>query len=114
MKSKFDKYLGDPEKMNKVIFLAAIVDPTQKLSYVKYVCAKLYGEQKGKQLIAKITEALCNIFSEYEARSSIQVLATNKSSPTVVDFQISSAEDDQNDMSDFIQWHANEKLFSFK
>ncbi|XP_031120343.1 zinc finger BED domain-containing protein RICESLEEPER 2-like [Ipomoea triloba] len=80
MKSKFDKYLGDPEKMNKVIFLAAMVDSTQKLSYV----------------------------NEYEARSSIQVLATNKSAPIVVDFHISSVQDDQNDMSDFIQWHANE------
>ena len=27
MKDKYDKYWGDPEKMNKYIFIAAILDP---------------------------------------------------------------------------------------
>ena len=30
MKEKFDKYWGDPEKMNNLIFIAAILDPRYK------------------------------------------------------------------------------------
>ena len=34
MKTKFDKYWGDPEKMNHLIFIANILDPIEKIEYM--------------------------------------------------------------------------------
>ena len=36
MKAKFDKYWGDIEKMNFLIFFANILDPISKLKYLEF------------------------------------------------------------------------------
>lgn len=47
MKKKFDKYQGDPAKMNKMIFIECVFDPHLKFDYVAIVLVKMYGEEKG-------------------------------------------------------------------
>lgn len=48
MKNKFEKYWGDPEKMNCLIFFANILDPRDKVEYMPHQFIQLYGEVKGK------------------------------------------------------------------
>ena len=38
MKAKYEKYWGDPEKMNKYIFIAAILDPRYKVDWLLFFC----------------------------------------------------------------------------
>lgn len=52
MQSKFEKYWGDPEKMNTVIFLVNILDPRDKLEYMEYSLKQMYGDDKGLILYA--------------------------------------------------------------
>ncbi|XP_073120935.1 zinc finger BED domain-containing protein RICESLEEPER 2-like [Henckelia pumila] len=47
MKAKFEKYWGVPEKMNKMIFVACVLDPRFKFEYVAFVLLSMYGEEKG-------------------------------------------------------------------
>uniref|UniRef100_A0A3Q7HA57 hAT-like transposase RNase-H fold domain-containing protein n=1 Tax=Solanum lycopersicum TaxID=4081 RepID=A0A3Q7HA57_SOLLC len=47
MKEKFKKYWGTPEKMNKMIFIAFILDPRNKFVYVNFALEELLGEEKG-------------------------------------------------------------------
>nr|XP_016433515.1 PREDICTED: zinc finger BED domain-containing protein RICESLEEPER 2-like [Nicotiana tabacum] len=47
MKEKFDKYWGDPEKINKIIFISCILDPRYKLESVGYVLVKMFGIDLG-------------------------------------------------------------------
>ncbi|XP_075094743.1 zinc finger BED domain-containing protein RICESLEEPER 2-like [Nicotiana tabacum] len=42
MKEKFDKYWGDPGKMNKIIFISCILDPRYKLESVGYALVKMF------------------------------------------------------------------------
>lgn len=35
-KSKYDKYLGDIEKINKLLFVVVILDPQCKLVIIKF------------------------------------------------------------------------------
>ncbi|WRX26536.1 zinc finger protein [Theobroma cacao] len=42
MKEKYDKYWGNVEKMNLVLFIAAILDPRKKLSYVEFTLLDMY------------------------------------------------------------------------
>ncbi|XP_075096428.1 zinc finger BED domain-containing protein RICESLEEPER 2-like [Nicotiana tabacum] len=51
MKEKFDKYLGDPEKMNNMIFISCVLDPRYKFDSVSFALAKMFEEKE--PIIAK-------------------------------------------------------------
>ncbi|CAI8603038.1 unnamed protein product [Vicia faba] len=40
MKVKYDKYWGDVEKMNKLIFVAVVLDPQHKMQFVRLLLGK--------------------------------------------------------------------------
>nr|XP_016441715.1 PREDICTED: zinc finger BED domain-containing protein RICESLEEPER 2-like [Nicotiana tabacum] len=48
MKEKFDKYWGDPGKMNNITFISCILDPRYKLESVGYALVKMFGQDPGQ------------------------------------------------------------------
>ncbi|XP_050222385.1 zinc finger BED domain-containing protein RICESLEEPER 2-like [Mercurialis annua] len=66
MKGKFDKYWGDPEKMNKLIFFAAVLDPREKFKYMEYSFSLMYGNVKGLSLFSSVKNELFRLFNEYK------------------------------------------------
>ncbi|XP_055823973.1 zinc finger BED domain-containing protein RICESLEEPER 1-like [Solanum dulcamara] len=79
MQEKFNKYWGDPAKMNKIIFISCILDPRYKLESVSYALVKMFGE-KGPSIQAEIKKYMTSLFSEYvKSNSKGSVLA--QSSP---------------------------------
>jgi uncharacterized protein DUF4413 len=65
MKEKYDKYWGDPEKINLLIFVAVVLDPRYKLEYVEWMLVEVYGSSVGNSLAKKVKEALFLLFEEY-------------------------------------------------
>ncbi|XP_019194847.1 PREDICTED: zinc finger BED domain-containing protein RICESLEEPER 1-like [Ipomoea nil] len=65
MIKKFEKYWGQPEQMNKVIFIAVILDPTKKLEFLTFVLTEMHGLVKGKELEKVIKEATYKLFNAY-------------------------------------------------
>ncbi|XP_070040363.1 zinc finger BED domain-containing protein DAYSLEEPER-like [Nicotiana tomentosiformis] len=65
MKEKFDKYWGDPVKMNKIIFISCILDPRYKLESVGYVLVKMFGEDPGATIQVEVKKYMTSLFSEY-------------------------------------------------
>lgn len=45
MKEKFDTYWGKPEKMNKIIYIACILNPHYKNEYVTYALVVCWGKK---------------------------------------------------------------------
>ncbi|KAH0633662.1 hypothetical protein KY289_036622 [Solanum tuberosum] len=45
MKEKFDKYWGDTEKMNKMVFIPCVLDPRHKFSTLGFALKKMLGEK---------------------------------------------------------------------
>ncbi|XP_060182751.1 zinc finger BED domain-containing protein RICESLEEPER 2-like [Lycium barbarum] len=79
MQEKFNKYWGDPAKMNKIIFISCILDPHYKLESVSYALVKIFGE-KGPSIQAEVKKYMTSLFSEYvKSNSKGNVLA--ESSP---------------------------------
>ncbi|XP_019155962.1 PREDICTED: zinc finger BED domain-containing protein RICESLEEPER 2-like [Ipomoea nil] len=78
MKQKFEKYWGDPEKMNFLIFYANILDPRDKIEYMPAQFAQLYGDEKGKSCFEKVQSSMVVLFNDYTATYSVQ-----SASPTV-------------------------------
>ncbi|XP_057770523.1 zinc finger BED domain-containing protein DAYSLEEPER-like [Salvia miltiorrhiza] len=67
MKEKFDKYWGDPTKMNKFIFFALVVDPRYKFKFLKFMLEESYGNEIGTSLAASVKDELYALYDEYKA-----------------------------------------------
>ncbi|XP_041999850.1 zinc finger BED domain-containing protein RICESLEEPER 2-like [Salvia splendens] len=66
MKEKFDKYWGNPRKMNKLIFMAVVVDPRYKLKLVKLVLAHMYDEELANSFGNEGEAELVNMCGDYK------------------------------------------------
>lgn len=57
---KYNKYWGNADKMNKMIYFGIILDPRYKLSYVEWTFKDMYelGSKFGSKLIKYIKEDL--------------------------------------------------------
>nr|XP_016506604.1 PREDICTED: zinc finger BED domain-containing protein RICESLEEPER 1-like [Nicotiana tabacum] len=64
MKEKFDKYWGDPEKMNKMIFISCVLDPRYKFDSVSFALAKKF-EEKGPIITKAVHTYMTSLFDEY-------------------------------------------------
>ncbi|XP_031103227.1 zinc finger BED domain-containing protein RICESLEEPER 2-like [Ipomoea triloba] len=73
MKTKFEKYWGDPDKMNAIIFYANILDPRDKIAYMPYQFTQLYGDDKGESCFKNVLTGLKNLFDDYVHGSSVSV-----------------------------------------
>ncbi|XP_031108585.1 zinc finger BED domain-containing protein RICESLEEPER 2-like [Ipomoea triloba] len=65
MKAKFEKYWGDIDKMNYMIFFANILDPRDKLEYMPTQINHMCGELKGKAYLENLLAALHELFDDY-------------------------------------------------
>ncbi|XP_049381261.1 uncharacterized protein LOC125845773 [Solanum stenotomum] len=66
MKEKFVKYWGIPEKMNKLFFIASILDPRNNLAYAGDALEDMYGEEKGSKLKDELETYMKSLFAECE------------------------------------------------
>nr|XP_016477304.1 PREDICTED: zinc finger BED domain-containing protein RICESLEEPER 1-like [Nicotiana tabacum] len=65
MKEKFDKYWGDPHKMNKMIFISCVLDPRHKFHSLSFTLAAMFGETKGVKIQEEVKTYMKTLFSEY-------------------------------------------------
>ncbi|XP_075102001.1 zinc finger BED domain-containing protein RICESLEEPER 2-like [Nicotiana tabacum] len=85
MKEKFDKYWGDPGKMNKIIFISCILDPRYKLESVGYVLVKMFGQDPGATIQAEVKKYMTSLFSEYVKSGSKGVVLASSSDYSSLD-----------------------------
>ena len=65
IKSKFEKYWGDPTKMNTLIFLANIFDPRDKIEFMEYTLKQMYGDDTGLAVYIILKSDPSALFDEY-------------------------------------------------
>ena len=68
MKDKYEKYWGNIEKMNMLVYVASILDPSKKLPFVEYYFMKMYSNDDVSGMMKKVQEALEDLFNEYKMR----------------------------------------------
>jgi len=72
MKTKFDKYWGDWESVNPLIFLGQVLNPCYKLQMLKINLKELGGDQsKIERMMSEIKACLFDLYNEYKGGSSI-------------------------------------------
>ncbi|XP_031099897.1 zinc finger BED domain-containing protein RICESLEEPER 2-like [Ipomoea triloba] len=79
MKAKFEKYWGDIDKMNLMIFFANILDHRDKLEYMPTQINHMYGEEKGKPYYDKVLAGLNELFDDYSVPATSSVSTSSVS-----------------------------------
>ena len=84
MNEKFKKYWGEPQKMNKMIFISSIFDPCNKLDYVPFAIVDMFGNEVGDKLCSEVKKYMNKLF-EYNVKKSPKSSLHVPSSPTSSD-----------------------------
>ncbi|KAF7822018.1 zinc finger BED domain-containing protein RICESLEEPER 2-like [Senna tora] len=66
MKTKLDKYWDGGDNMNYMLFVAVVLDPRHKMTYIEFCFSKMYGLDKCKHMLVKLKELLVNLFEYYQ------------------------------------------------
>ncbi|GAU18437.1 hypothetical protein TSUD_231750, partial [Trifolium subterraneum] len=64
MKTKFDNYWGDPNKMNILLLIAFVLDPRMKKVVAEFYISLLYGK-KGDDLKKRLDSFLKKLYAQY-------------------------------------------------
>ncbi|CAN1338973.1 Zinc finger BED domain-containing protein RICESLEEPER 2 [Linum perenne] len=87
MRRKYEKYWGDIEKMNKLLYIAVVLDPRRKMDFVAFTLSRVYPEQnKGTLLADLVKKATYNLYDHYVKTSS--VTPSTSSFPTIIEENI--------------------------
>ncbi|XP_021743212.1 zinc finger BED domain-containing protein RICESLEEPER 2-like [Chenopodium quinoa] len=65
MKDKYEKYWGDQEKINLLIFIAVVLDPRYKLDYVEWMINEIYNSIVASKLVKNVKEAMNALYEDY-------------------------------------------------
>ncbi|WOL13416.1 zinc finger BED domain-containing protein RICESLEEPER 2-like [Canna indica] len=82
MKTKFDKYWGNVDRMNKIIFFAVVLDPREKFMAMEVSFCDIYGENEGIELFERVKMSLYDIFKEYKNMLQIESGHSSETSPS--------------------------------
>ncbi|WOL05490.1 zinc finger BED domain-containing protein RICESLEEPER 2-like [Canna indica] len=82
MKTKFDKYWENVDRMNKIIFFDVVLDPREKFMAMEVSFCDIYGENEGTELFERVKMSLYDIFKEYKNMLQIESGHSSETSPS--------------------------------
>ena len=59
MQDKYDKYWGNIEKMNKLLYVAVVLDSQNKLEFVEYCFKRMYASEEAEVITKKSKGSSC-------------------------------------------------------
>ncbi|CAL5370662.1 unnamed protein product [Camellia sinensis] len=79
MKEKFDKYWGNGDKINLLLYIAVVLDPRRKMTYLQFCFSTIFGGDvvKVKEMLEKVKNCLSKLYDHYVALNSTNVHASN-------------------------------------
>ncbi|XP_052883503.1 zinc finger BED domain-containing protein RICESLEEPER 2-like [Gossypium arboreum] len=84
MKEKYDKYWGDIDKMNSLMFVAYVLDPRKKQKYLEFALSEMSSFEKACEMMQKLNESLYELFDDYKL--PLHSTCSQSSVPTHVSF----------------------------
>uniref|UniRef100_A0A2N9IQB5 BED-type domain-containing protein n=1 Tax=Fagus sylvatica TaxID=28930 RepID=A0A2N9IQB5_FAGSY len=90
MKMKYEKYWGNIEKMNLLLFVAVVLDPRYKMKYIVYWFNKWYAKPKAESMVDRL---YAHYATEFETASSSASGSINCVTSDVASNSMSSASD---------------------
>lgn len=63
MKGKFDKYWGDVDNINPLLFLSDLLDPRYELRYLKYCFESIYDGETVAKIVVQVESILQHLYA---------------------------------------------------
>jgi hypothetical protein len=91
MHLKFEKYWGEGDKINPLLYVAVVLDPRKKLTFLKFCFSKVYGEAKASGKIANVRDVLTKLFEYYVSVHSpnVEVESVSEKSTMITNVDMS-------------------------
>ncbi|KAL5544003.1 hypothetical protein UlMin_007787 [Ulmus minor] len=70
MNMKFDKYWGNIEKMNMLLYIATILDPRYKIKLLKLGFIYLYDEETSEKMLKHVEDTLNKLYNYYKEKNT--------------------------------------------
>ncbi|KAL7254645.1 hypothetical protein ACSBR1_008906 [Camellia fascicularis] len=70
MKEKFDKYWGDGDKINLLLYVAVVLDPRKKLKYLNFCFSQILIEKVVNEMTGKVKDCLTRLYEHYASHDS--------------------------------------------
>ncbi|XP_063949902.1 zinc finger BED domain-containing protein RICESLEEPER 2-like [Daucus carota subsp. sativus] len=108
MKEKYDKYWGNADNINPLLFVAVVLDPRYKMRYLKYCFEAVYDFATVARLIVKVESVLQSLYTCYNVGSKG---ADNQEQGQYGGTKLNECVDDIHSF-DFLSGDENEKMDS--
>ncbi|CAN1136510.1 Putative AC transposase, partial [Linum perenne] len=86
MSKKLGKYWsekdGRNDRLNRLVYIALVLDPRHKMEYPKFALKKLYGDVRGAQILQEVNTELQDIFEVYQSFRDV-MQPTTQSQPSI-------------------------------
>jgi hypothetical protein len=82
---------GKGDKINPLLYVAMVLDPRKKLTFLKFCFTKVYGEAKAFGKIANVRDVLTKLYEHYVYVHSpnVEVESLSEKSTTTMDVDVS-------------------------
>lgn len=70
MRDKYDKYWGNADNINPLLFVAVVLDPRYKMKYLKFCFEYVYDSATVSRLLVKVESTLQSLYTCYVAGSN--------------------------------------------
>ena len=92
MHLKFEKYWGEGNKINPLLYVAVVLDSRKKLTFLKFCFSRLYGSEKAALKIAYVRDVLTKLFDYYASMHSpnVEVESVSEKSTMTTDVEMSN------------------------
>ena len=115
MMTKYNKYWGDLVEVNRLLFVAAMLDPRFKLMMLEFWFKKVMGEEEGRGMATIVRGTLNRLFEEYSdsgAHSSSCMDLAHVGRDVVIEGQ--GSKDDDDDWDDFDEYRRSQTALDSK
>ncbi|KAL4615316.1 hypothetical protein ACB092_07G115000 [Castanea dentata] len=79
MQTKFEKYWGEGEKINPLLYVAVVLDPRKKLRFLKFSFSEIYGNLVAEVMVDKVKDLLYKLYNFYSSIHSPNVQEQSES-----------------------------------
>ncbi|XP_042025722.1 zinc finger BED domain-containing protein RICESLEEPER 2-like [Salvia splendens] len=110
MKTRLGKYWSEEKelnpKMNKILYIAALLDPRQKMKHVQLCLKTVYGDNRANELMEELTKSINDLFELYQKDMTLILGQTPTPATPMSDIHV--PDDDDSNGSEITRYFAEE------
>ena len=63
MQTKFEKYWGEGDKINPLLYVVVVLDPRKKLRFLKFYFFEIYGNAEAEVMVDNVKDILYKLYN---------------------------------------------------